>query len=66
MNQNTHGWVLFVAALGAVLGLVGHELSQVPSWTEASTTAFVGKAMGHVATVIASFVAGRLLPQVGK
>ena len=66
MSQNASGWILLVAALGAVMGLVGHELSQVQTWTDASTTAFVGKAMGHVATVIASFVAGRLLPQVGR
>lgn len=65
-QQHFGGWVLFVAALGAVLGLLGAEVSQLANWNQAVTTAFVGKAMVHVGAVIGAFVGGKLLPQIGE
>lgn len=65
MTQTTTGWVIFIAALGMMAGLMGNELSNLHTWTEAATVAFVGKSLVHFSVVIAAFVGGKLLPGPG-
>lgn len=62
MNQTTTGWFVFVAALGMMAGLMGTEVAQLPQWHDALTTAFVGKALGHLSVVITAFIGGKLIP----
>lgn len=65
-SQTTQGWIVFVAAMGMVLGLLGAEVGQLTAWDSAMSPAFVGKSLIHVATVIAAFVGGRLIPTRGS
>lgn len=66
MTQNMAGWVLAIAALGMMAGLLGNEIASMPAWDTVWTPAFVGKALGHLGTVIAAYVGGRLGTQLGK
>lgn len=65
MNNTTTGWVILIAALGMMAGLMGNELSNLHSWTEATTIAFVGKILVHFSVVIAAFVGGKIIPGPG-
>lgn len=64
MRQTT-GWIVLIAALGMGAGLVGLEIQGFESWADGMTPAFVGKSLGHLATVIAAFVSGQLVPTSG-
>lgn len=64
--RQTAGWVVGLAALGMTLSLIGVEIREFTSFADAVTPQFVGKAMIHVATVIAAFVSGQLVPTMGK
>ena len=65
MTATNTGWILFIAALGMMAGLMGNELVTLKSWTEATTIAFVGKMMMHFSVVIGAFIGGRLIPSAG-
>jgi hypothetical protein len=58
----TAGWLVFVAAIGMMLGLLSVDLTHLKGWNEATTPAFVGTALGRLAAVIGAFVAGKLIP----
>lgn len=62
MTPTTTGNVIFIAALGMTLGLLGSEVQGLSGWAEAASTAFVGKAFVHLSTVIGAYVGGRLIP----
>jgi len=62
MNRHQTGYAILVAALGMVLGLLAPEVSALSSWSAVSTPAFIGKAMAHVAVVVAAFVGGKIIP----
>ncbi len=64
MTRNHTGWLVFIAALGMMAGLLGHEVSALNSWDTAMSPGFVGKALVHFGTVIGAFIAGKLLPQI--
>lgn len=61
MSKTTGGWILFIAALGMLFGLMGAEL-MVLKPGELYTTVFAGKMLLHLSTVIAAFVGGKLIP----
>lgn len=65
MSQRMTGWVIFLAALGAMLGMLGNEVAKWPDWSPLTTPATVGTFMIHIGTVIAAFVGGKYLPQFG-
>lgn len=62
MTQTQTGWMIFVAAVGVMLGLMAGEVSNLHTWHDATTTAFVGKTMLHLSVVIGAFVGGKLIP----
>lgn len=62
MTQNQKGWIVFVAALGMMLGLLSPEIAALPNWGATAEPLFVAKVLGHLGAVIAAFVAGRLMP----
>lgn len=66
MNRSSMGWVLLIAAVGMAFGLLGAEISQLPDWRPVLQPAFVGKALAHLATVIAAYVSGQLVPTAAK
>lgn len=60
--RSATGKTLMVAALGAMLGLLGIEIQEFETWASALTPEFVGKSFMHFATVIAAYVSGQLIP----
>ena len=60
--MTTTGWILFIAALGMMAGLVGQDISEVKTWTSVTEPAFIGKELIHFATVVAAFIGGKLIP----
>lgn len=66
MTQTTTGWVVFLAAMGMMLGLLAVDISSLKSWSEATTTVFVGSMLGHIAATITAFVGGKLIPTGSK
>lgn len=66
MTQQQQGWIVFLAAIGMMAGLMSAEVRDLPTWSAAFTPAFVGGLLTHFAAVIGAFVAGRLLPTAIK
>ena len=60
-GSNTTGWMIFIAAMGMTLGLLGSEFAALSTFTDALTPAFVGKAFVHISTVIGAFMAGKII-----
>lgn len=63
MTYTQAGWILALAAVGMLAGLLGVELTELQSWDDIWTVDFIGKVCIHVASVISAFVGGKLLPQ---
>jgi hypothetical protein len=66
MTKTTTGNIIFVAALGAVLGLLGNEVKGLQDWGQSITPSFIGTALMHLGTVIGAYVGGRLIPTSGQ
>lgn len=66
MTQHQQGWIVFLAAIGMMAGLMSAEVRELTTWAEAFTPAFVGGLLTHFAAVIGAFVAGRLIPTATK
>lgn len=62
MTNTQVGYMIGIAALGMMLGLIGNEVAELMSWGDAISPGFVGKTFLHASTVIAAFVGGRLIP----
>ncbi len=62
MTPTTTGWVVFVAAIGMMFGLLSVDIVALKDFNEMYTPLFIGTFMGHVAAVIAAFIGGRLIP----
>jgi hypothetical protein len=56
------GSAMAVAAVGMCLGLLGTEIAGLGTWAAIWTPAFIGKSLGHVATVLAAYASGQLIP----
>ena len=61
-NQTTTGWVIFMAAMGMMLGMLAIDIAALNEWSQMQTPTFVGTALGHIAATIAAFVGGKLIP----
>ena len=62
MTSTGKGWLLFVAAIGMMLGMLAVEVTKLMNWSEMTTPLFVGTTMGHLAATIAAFIGGKLIP----
>lgn len=62
-TQTTVGWVIFVAAIGMLFGMISVDIVGLKDWNQVQTPLFVGTAIGHVAAVITAFVGGKLIPE---
>ena len=65
MTQTHTGWLVFVAMLGMMAGLIAVDVRELQTWHQATTPAFIGGALAHFGLVIGAFVGGKLLPQAG-
>ena len=66
MSQHTAGWIVFVAALGMLTGLVAVEVQSLEAWESAKTPVFIGKALFNFSTVVTAFVGGKLIPNSSR
>lgn len=62
MNNASIGWVIFIGCIGMMASLMAVDIGTLPSWHDATRPAFVGGQMGHLGTVIAAFIAGKIIP----
>lgn len=62
MSRSLTGWLLLVAMVGTMIGLVSADLKDVGQWAEVRTPQFVGAFFQHLSVVIGSFVAGQVVP----
>lgn len=58
------GWLIFIAAVGMMLGLLAGDVHSLNNWNDAFNTAFVAGVMTHISAVIAAFVGGNLVPNM--
>lgn len=63
MTKTTGGWVIFVAAVGMMLGMVAIDMAGLKEWSEMQTPLFVGTTIGHIAATIGAFIGGKLIPE---
>ena len=61
-SATTNGWIIFIAALGMMFGMLAVDIVSLKDWGQMTTTTFVGTALGHLAAVITAFVGGKLIP----
>lgn len=62
-QQTTTGWVIFIAALGMMFGMLAVDIAGLKEWGEATTPFFVGTMIGHASAVIGAFVGGKIIPE---
>lgn len=62
MTKTTTGWVLFIAALSMMFGLMAVDVSNLTEWRLVFSPGFIGSAMAHLSVVGISFVGGKLIP----
>lgn len=65
-RERMTGRTLVVAMVGLTCLMIGEELSELSSFTEALTPQFIGSSLAHVGVVIGSFVGGRSLERARK
>lgn len=61
-TQTTTGWIIFVAAMGMMMGMVSVDIVALKDFQQMSTPLFVGTTMGHISAVIGAFIGGKLIP----
>ncbi len=66
MTNTQSGWLLGVAAIGMLFGLLALDISQLNTWEEMRTPLFIGTFLGHLASIIAAFVGGKIIPTKGE
>jgi hypothetical protein len=62
VTQTQSGWIIGIAALGMMCGLLAVDVSQFMTWSEALKPAFIGSALGHLAVVATAFAGGKIVP----
>jgi hypothetical protein len=62
-TQTTTGWIVFIAGLGMMFGMMAVDIASLKEWSEMTTPVFVGTALGHLAAVITSFIGGKIIPE---
>lgn len=63
MNKTSTGWLILIGCIGMMSTLMAIDISQLNSWTEAAKPAFIGGQLGHLGTVIAAFIGGKIIPE---
>lgn len=62
MTPTKSGWLLFIAAIGMMCGLLYTDVAKLTSWWDATTPSFIAQVMFHFSTVVLAFIGGRLIP----
>ncbi len=62
-SATTSGWIIFVAAVGLMCGMLAVDVVSLKEWSAMQTPVFVGTTLGHISAVVAAFVGGKLIPE---
>ena len=62
-QQTTAGWIVFIAALGMMFGMLAVDIAQLMEWSQATKPVFIGSTIGHLSAVIGAFVGGKIIPE---
>jgi hypothetical protein len=62
-SQTTAGWIVFIAGLGMMAGMMAVDISKMMEFGEALKPAFIGSLLGHFAAVVTAFCGGKLIPE---
>lgn len=63
MNKTSLGWIVFIGCIGMMASLMAVDIGTLKDWHEVTRPAFIGGQLGHLGTVIAAFVAGKIMPE---
>lgn len=63
MTKTTGGWIVFIAALGMMAGMLAVDIASLKEWSQMNTPVFVGTTVGHIAATIGAFIGGKLIPE---
>jgi hypothetical protein len=66
MTRQITGWLLLLAMLGWMFGLVSDDLANIGQWAEVPRPQFVAAFLKHLSVLIGTFVAGQTIPTIGK
>ena len=58
------GWLIGLAALGMMLGLLAGDISNLTNWHDMFYPTFVAGVMTHISTVVGAFIGGNLVPNM--
>lgn len=63
MNESrTAGWVVFIAAMGMMAGLMAEDIRQLEEWSSIFKPSFLASILTHFAAVVTAFIGGRVIP----
>ena len=65
MTPKNTGWTIFIAALGMMATLTAADIKDLKDWSEMFHPGFVASMLLHFGTVVAAFVAGKIIPSSG-
>jgi len=63
VKRNIAGYIILIAALGMMSGLLSHDVASLQSLSEVTTPKFIASVMGHLSAVITAFVGGKIIPE---
>jgi len=63
VKARASGWLLLIAAMGMMCGLLAVDIASLMEFAEMRTPLFVGTMLGHLAATITAFVGGYLIPE---
>lgn len=64
-NNRTTGWIIFIAAMGMMATLLSGDIRSLKTWNEVFQPGFIADALAHFGTVVAAFIAGKIIPSNG-
>ncbi len=66
MTNNTKGWIIFLGAIGMMLGLMSGDVRELESWSDMKSPLFISDMLAHIGVVIGAFLAGKIMPARGE
>jgi hypothetical protein len=66
LSRTTGGWILALGMLAGMLKLVSADLADVGQWVELKNPHIWAAFFDHVSVLIGAFIAGQIVPTVGK
>ncbi len=60
--MKTTGWIVGLAGIGMMAGLIGADIIQLMKLNEVITPAFIGNMLLHFSATVTAFIGGRLIP----